>query len=81
MSRANIKAEYSRIIVGKWCNQMLFSLKFRVAISANFDNLTKRKYTSERYQIFLWICDKNFRENAKNRHILAQNVQTGNDFW
>ena len=49
--------------------------------SVNFDNPTKRKYAAERYQMFLWIFDKFFRENAKNRHFLAQNVQIDNDFW
>ena len=34
----------------------------------------------QRYQIFLWMFDEIFRENAKNRHFLTQNVQTDNDF-
>ena len=52
-----------------------------IYISVNFDNPTKRKYAIARYQMFLWIFDKMFRENAKNRHFLAQNVQIDNDFW
>ena len=49
--------------------------------SVNFDNPTKLKYAAERYQMFLWIFDKKIRENAKNRHFLAQNGQIDNDFW
>ena len=58
------------------CKRILHEMASDIIAPESF-----RHSVRQRYQMFLWLFDKNFRENAKNRHFLMQNVQTDNDFW